>query len=283
MWSEPSLSFPPCRRRCCSCLRLGAPSEFLRCSRCKAFVYCDQDCQREHWKRTHKKCCQPPTKSPPAYAPLPWKADDDPDLDARYKYILVAPGEDRPSYAAFVASARGINDEAELDSFLADPLNADDRVKTVLKDRYRWPSGPGAFPVPGFRDLFDGTHMRCVADHSFQTCMALDQNIISGYIMMMPLAKAKGIFIFSAIDTSKDSSTEQSSTANIDTVPGEPFFITRREVLSLGLYHSTCGNEDCLSERIHFENISRKEALMLLRRENFITLPVDKAGEAIEK
>lgn len=258
------MSFPLGGRRCCSCRRLGTPSEFLRCSRCKVFVYCDQDCQKSHWKNAHKKCCQPLLKTPPLYSTLPHKPDDETDLDVRYKYILVFPGVERPSYGAFLATARGINSDEELDTLLEDPNATISSVNSVLSDRYRWPSGPSVSQVPGFRDQYDGCLLRCVADASFQTCPNLSQNIAAGYIMMMPLVKARGIFVFSALDVTNCDSLDDR---------GKPMCITRREILSISNYHSTCGIEDCLSERNHFENICRKEALLLLKKEQFVTLP----------
>ncbi|CAE6471156.1 unnamed protein product [Rhizoctonia solani] len=45
--------------RCSLC---GNPSASLkRCARCKSARYCDEDCQKKHWKKSHKLTCKPPT------------------------------------------------------------------------------------------------------------------------------------------------------------------------------------------------------------------------------
>lgn len=48
--------------RCSLC---GNPSASLkRCARCKDARYCDDACQRKHWKKGHKLVCKPPAPSP---------------------------------------------------------------------------------------------------------------------------------------------------------------------------------------------------------------------------
>ena len=39
-----------------SCASCGKPAT-LKCSRCKTVVYCNKNCQTEHWKLGHKKQC----------------------------------------------------------------------------------------------------------------------------------------------------------------------------------------------------------------------------------
>eukprot|EP00242_Pyramimonas_sp_CCMP2087_P008547 CAMPEP_0198214914 /NCGR_PEP_ID=MMETSP1445-20131203/45362_1 /TAXON_ID=36898 /ORGANISM="Pyramimonas sp., Strain CCMP2087" /LENGTH=206 /DNA_ID=CAMNT_0043890339 /DNA_START=249 /DNA_END=865 /DNA_ORIENTATION=+ len=36
----------------------------LRCSRCKAAMYCDPECQRAHWRDGHRRVCRPPPVRP---------------------------------------------------------------------------------------------------------------------------------------------------------------------------------------------------------------------------
>ena len=40
------------------CFECGAPSPRLRCSRCKLAKYCNPDCQKTDWKKTHKSLCR---------------------------------------------------------------------------------------------------------------------------------------------------------------------------------------------------------------------------------
>ncbi|CAE6465397.1 unnamed protein product [Rhizoctonia solani] len=48
--------------RCSLC---GNPSASLkRCAKCKSARYCDEDCQKKHWKKGHKLTCKPPTITP---------------------------------------------------------------------------------------------------------------------------------------------------------------------------------------------------------------------------
>ncbi|KDN41362.1 hypothetical protein RSAG8_07477, partial [Rhizoctonia solani AG-8 WAC10335] len=43
--------------RCSLC---GNPSASMRrCARCKSARYCDDSCQRKHWKKGHKLTCKP--------------------------------------------------------------------------------------------------------------------------------------------------------------------------------------------------------------------------------
>ncbi|KAG8726521.1 hypothetical protein FRC11_015029 [Ceratobasidium sp. 423] len=47
--------------RCSLC---GNPSASLRrCAKCKVARYCDENCQKKHWKKGHKLTCKPPTVS----------------------------------------------------------------------------------------------------------------------------------------------------------------------------------------------------------------------------
>jgi len=43
---------PPCANS--GCLKIG----ILQCSQCKAIKYCGRDCQKSHWKTSHKKMCK---------------------------------------------------------------------------------------------------------------------------------------------------------------------------------------------------------------------------------
>jgi hypothetical protein len=260
--------FPSDRRRCSHCLRIGAASEFLRCSRCKSYVYCNKDCQKEHWKKSHKNSCKPQAITPPTAAScmLPRKKDDDPDLDVGYKYIVLNPGLPNPSYINFLATSRGLNDDSELDALISNQDGVSNEVKETLKERYNWPGGASPNLVPGFRDEFDGRYLTCIADDNFQTSTSLMGNDAAGYILMMPLAKAKGIFVFFATDVSKREKYED---------PGETILITRREVLSIANHHGICGAKNTVSERINFENISRKDALAHLKKENFVHMNDD--------
>lgn len=44
-------SSPNCRKQC------GKTEQFRYCGACKLTRYCSQDCQKEHWKATHKEKC----------------------------------------------------------------------------------------------------------------------------------------------------------------------------------------------------------------------------------
>ena len=45
---------------CASCGGGGS----LKCARCKAVIYCSADCQRAHWRSTHKATCVPVASAP---------------------------------------------------------------------------------------------------------------------------------------------------------------------------------------------------------------------------
>ena len=47
---------PPLERVCANCGTRGTTG-FLQCGKCKTAKYCSRTCQREHWKRSHKRDC----------------------------------------------------------------------------------------------------------------------------------------------------------------------------------------------------------------------------------
>ena len=44
-------------RQCGQCNKIGKTRELLKCGHCKIVYYCNEDCQRKHW-RAHKQICQ---------------------------------------------------------------------------------------------------------------------------------------------------------------------------------------------------------------------------------
>ena len=46
---------------CANCFQVETDTCKLKhCSRCKQLTYCGPECQREHWKKAHKRSCQKP-------------------------------------------------------------------------------------------------------------------------------------------------------------------------------------------------------------------------------
>ena len=263
---DPVHIFPPTRRCCSSCSLLGPPERFQRCSRCKVQVYCSRECQQDHWKRGHKKSCRAQEIPPPSITEqlLPLDANED-ALDVGYKYIIVRPLPPRPSLAAFVDSAEGTNEDSELDILVGVASGDKEASIDLLKRKYSWSSAPALMVVPGFREGYDGCRLVSIAD--FQTT-TLPENNAAGYIMMSPLEKTRGVFVFACIDCAGVGIEEDEDIG--DESPLQILPITRREILSIANYHNICGLQNAVSERIHYENISRNEALNVLRREKYV-------------
>ena len=40
------------------CSQCGHGQSVLSCGACKEVLYCDKDCQKEHWKKSHKSACK---------------------------------------------------------------------------------------------------------------------------------------------------------------------------------------------------------------------------------
>lgn len=277
--------FPSLRRRCGSCLRLRSTHEFLRCSKCRVFVYCNQQCQKNHWAAGHKATCRKQDILPPREVPLwlPVQPGDDPDLDARYKYILLSPGKPEQSFFEFLRCARGFNDDFELDIILKDDANKSemDTVVEVLSERYGWSTGPTVSVVPGFRDEYDGYFLRCIHDKSYQHSTTMPSNDAAGYIMMTNLDKCRGNFVFFGRDASSTySNSNPTSTSEQAKQDEEPLTLSRRDIISIAIYNSECGAHNTISERTHFENIIRATALRKLKKENFVTMPLSEEEDA---
>eukprot|EP00121_Abeoforma_whisleri_P016316 Awhi_evm1s14976 len=85
--------------RCCgNCHTLLSMGQYKTCSRCSVYVYCNKECQANHWKKLHKNACKKLVPQPktgfdfnnfPKYKSISPAITE--DLDELYDYILLRP------------------------------------------------------------------------------------------------------------------------------------------------------------------------------------------------
>lgn len=265
-------------RACCSCGLIG--SKLSSCSKCKVYRYCSRECQSKHWKN-HKKTCKAPSSSAPPMqeiCPLAIVRDDmekdDSDLDEKYKYIVVSPLPVK-CQQDFWLTARGVNDDCELDTLLAyngsvvSVTEEEQGQLSVLRERYQWPGGIFSAVVPGYSADWGGTDLYAFFSDSCTTevgatCQPLAPNATAGYALMKADTACRGVVVFAAKVRVGGSVALTSSCGESEAVR-----ISRRDILLLAEYNFALGGLGTVSARVHFENIRRAESLAHLRSQSY--------------
>ena len=260
---EPSsLSFDSRERRvCCGCLEAKQSSALLKCASCQVFVYCNKACQLKGWKElSHKSTCKPRAAAVATASEqiegLPRDADDPEDLDRPYAWIQIATSAQYPDKASFLACSSGSDD----DTVVAELLRGESDACAALAKCFSWPSGiPGKIGVPGYCTEWDKTALHCYADDNYRNEGVLRAaehlNPIASYaVMISPEAPSavRGPAIFFCVDEGN-----------------KLVKITRRDILSLANKNQLHGSDNCLSDRVHFENMRRAAFLAGLKKQNF--------------
>lgn len=302
---EASSPFSGQWRRCCGCSQLRSKGAFSKCSKCKVFIYCDIACQTKHWKAEHKSTCKVQAVVPP---PLPeyvvptvgqsiLDADlsEVSDLDRGYQFIMISPPTtDKLTKQEWESTVRGVED-AELVSALAtlvqaqsgsdlsailtsvNGTSADDgprpspaQSKSIqhLQEACNWDK-LGTSIIPGFSARYDGYNLRGLFDANNKTRKELLSNRNAGLLFMQPEGLCHGnVIVWCAVDNT-DHTTSATSAGGAKSAPDTIVPITRRNILQTIEYNLECGFSNSVPERIHFENITKKAALSVFKKENF--------------
>ncbi len=255
-------------RKCCSCGNIN--NSMLVCSKCKVFAYCNQHCQRSHWS-IHKKCCVIMERVPPPPEDITFSVSikDYPDIDERYKYMLIFPQGDAPlnSPEAFLDCTHGIKSEDMATKFLdsiidswnsdtAPPLDAFESLSAL------YGIGPSMRRVGavGYTPEYDGQH---------RLHLLLGSNEFDGGGMNRVEFDGGGVNRVAQYFASRPDETLLGPVVIIATrcTPEGlevPVHFSRREVITQAIYSFGChfaGEEVVESKRVFFDRLYKKTLL----------------------
>lgn len=274
----------------------------MPCSRCKVSVYCNKVCQSAHWSSSHKKTCKalmlPPGENETV---LPPKADDDPDLEVPYKYVVIRPQEEQSREGLFRTTS-GVTESACLDQLVGCGVIEDLSAEVQEDLSITFGLGPAIVTciVPGYSYDFDGQRqVLAFYNQSGTSAVSAKDNAIGSAVLMKVPSEVRGPVVLAvlrrvqptllqaegatvAASSSSSSSGSGSSADSRATAPvaieptedsasarQEPLLFCRRQVVDLAMHNSACGGAGCVSRRVHFENMRRKEVLMNFKQQGY--------------
>lgn len=295
--------FKETTRKCGFCHAVGCG--FMACARCKVYVYCSKTCQAAHWGSAHKKTCKalvpPPDEKETA---IPRRIEDDLDLEVLYKYILIKPQEDQ-TLDGLHKTTCGIAESICLDS-LVECDSVEDLDGVVLSElQLGFGLGPdiATCVVAGYSFEYDGQHQLLAYYNETSSSAGQPDNATASSVLMKLPGEVRGNAILVARkrvqpeklaqdqdqtqvlsqDLAQQEDTPTGDDSNHNTVASElhqgsadrgpvrqeSFSLTRRQVIDLAIYNSSCGGAGCVSRRVHFENIRRKEILLNFKKQEY--------------
>lgn len=226
------------------------------------------------------------------------ESDEDPDLDRAVKYILISPPTtDKLTKREWQNTVSGIIDietisaldsliEAQSGSMLSALLSTssseDGPKRTIeqsnasdhLQVAHNWNS-IGTSLIPGYSALFDGYNLRALCDENYKTRPELMSNRNAGLLFMQPEGVCHGnVIVWCSIDNRNNNEIDSavsggSHPPDNKSSPDTAVHITRRNILQTIEYNLECGFANSVPDRVHFENITKKAALGVFKKENF--------------
>lgn len=218
---------------------------------------------------------------------------EDPDLDRAYQFIIIRPPTvDKLTKQEWENTVRGVED-AELESSLVSLIQAQsgsdlsavlasstgtsgdgprpsaDQIKSIekLQEACKW-NKLGTSIIPGYSARYDGYNLRGLFDENNKTRKELLSNRNAGLLFMQPEGVCHGnVIVWCAVDN--NDYTTGATAASSRSLPDTIVPITRRNILQTIEYNLECGFANSVPERIHFENITKKAALGVFKKENF--------------
>ena len=281
------------QRVCAGCYQIG--QSLLMCTRCKVYCYCNKTCQTTHWKLVHKKTCKAQNIIPPKEDESITEFQFDfnknsnintistdlnesiESIDIRYNHIILYPcqsiSELQDKYETLVV---GCNDQ-ELEKYISENSkdssnsnsnninnndsntgsdstsitnNTDSNVNDI-QHKYNWLNGMSSSTLPGYSMDYNGT-TKIIAYHDSNTNTATTL----GYSLLGTYSIMSGHCHGNVILTLRNSHEECVS-------------LSRREVLTMILHNYRCSEMNTVSQRVHFENIRRNEAKIVLHKQGY--------------
>lgn len=262
-------------RVCAGCYQIG--QSLLCCTRCKAYCYCNKTCQTAHWKLIHRKTCKPQDIIPPKEIESFEKFNIDlnwnDSLDIRYNYIVLKPcksitdlkqnidtlivgcdDDDLENYISSLSkrdSSRSDNNSGNIsnDTTAASTDNIEAQLR--IQNRYEWINGINSTTLPGYSMDYNGVN-KMVAYHDAYTLTAtsLDYTLTGTYTIMS--GRCHGNVVITCRNSDEGM------------IP-----ISRQEVLTIIVHNYACSELNTVSSRVHFENIRRNEAKLMLHKQGY--------------
>jgi hypothetical protein len=279
-------------RRCGDCGRLRTKGHYSICSKCKVFVYCNKECQANHWKADHKSTCKPQTAAVPHRPTYPafdlvhdGKSTLE-DLDRPYQFIALAPHSNKhvkPSKEDWQNTVQGVQDpsvcSALAERFLTSKTRKISKAATAtLQQAFGWNEIAGSCP-PGYSARFNGYALRGIYDDGFQSRPDLGQNVNAAYIYHADAATWNGPLVLCCTADTADMAAAASGSEPPSADMAHPMeneravCLTRRQVLDMIEYHVLCGTEhQAVPDCVRHENISRAAALKMFKNEKYHVL-----------
>jgi len=220
-------------------------------------------------------------------------SSEDLDLDRGYQFVIICPPTtDKMTKQEWENTVRGV-DDAEIESALLTliqgqsgcdlsailtsvngtsdegPRSSTAQNKSIqhLQEACNWDKLSTSI-IPGFSARYDGYNLRGLFDANNKTRRELMPNRNAGLLFMQPEGVCHGnVIVWCAIDNTDH--TTSAAGADAKSAPDTAVPITRRNILQTIEYNLECGFANTVPERIHFENITKKAALSVFKKENF--------------
>ena len=162
---------------CPVCLKPAA----LLCAKCKSAYYCSKECQKKHWRLSHKQACSPNPKLYTFNTDLGQFRGLSKEYFQPHEFIVIKPTEQLESITDICETAlEGCDDIFDIEGFGTNQIDAlwvpteqmRSPVARRLCQRFGWTSGTyGIEKVEGYRPVEDHLVYMVLFDDCFQdTC-----------------------------------------------------------------------------------------------------------------
>jgi len=233
------------------CARCELPASRV-CTRCRCTVYCSEECQRKHWRSSHKaQCTSDPLFGISKELSLPRYRDFSAEEKQENFAFTLLPGRckgqqtnDRDGYCRLVeiTEQEFVDFWHKKNSKQVVEKDEENRIVSMMGWGFM---GMGTEPVTGFSGE-DSVIFRVFFDDNFQNNPELDENLIA-HILINCSGTTRGKVVVVKTKINQENGTET----------WIPF--SKAELVDMMTWRVFCGRHQMVSSRMFRENMRRRE------------------------